>query len=275
MKRIAAVLLILSTSAFAQSQQGGNPPFNMEFIRIEPGTFQMGCSTGETFCPSNERPAHPVQISKAFEIGKYEVTQAQWKAVMESNPSRYIGDDQPVNGISWNAAQQFLERLNARNDGFHYRLPTEAEWEYAARASTAGPHAGDLDTIAWYLKNSGRAPFDPDAAGFRDMASWMKAVDANGNQTHPVGQKKPNAWGLYDVQGNVLEWVQDLFGEDYYRSSPASDPKGPATGEYGVLRGGAWSLPTESLRVSFRYTVPQSMSGDHLGFRCVREPAAQ
>src|SRR5437667_5221339 len=114
-------------------------------------------------------------------MGKYEVTQAQWESVMERNPSRFRGADRPVEQVSWNDVQQFLQKLNARGDGYRYRLPAEAEWEYAARAGTSGPYAGNLDAMAWYEQNSGK-------------------------QTHPVGQKQPNAWGLYDMHGNVWEW---------------------------------------------------------------------
>ena len=110
----------------------------MEFVKIAPGEFIMGCSTGDNDCKADEKPAHRVQITKAFEIGKYEVTQAQWQAVMGSNPSTIKGDDHPVETVSKNDAHDFLARLNARNDGYKYRLPTEAEWEYAARAGTTG-----------------------------------------------------------------------------------------------------------------------------------------
>jgi formylglycine-generating enzyme required for sulfatase activity len=125
----------------------------------------MGCSSGDGACDVDEKPAHRVQITKAFEIGKYEVTQAQWQAVMGSNPSTIKGDDRPVETVSKNEAHDFLARLNARNDGYRYRLPTEAEWEYAARAG--GTQNASLDEVAWYAANSG-------------------------DETHPVGQKKPS-----------------------------------------------------------------------------------
>ena len=146
----------------------------------------MGCSVGDIDCNADERPIHQVQITKPFQIGKFEVTQAQWQAVMGSNPSTIRGDDRPVETISKDEAHEFLNRLNARNDGFRYRLPTEAEWEYAARAGTATSYTGKLDDVAWYNGNSE-------------------------DETHPVGQKKPNAWGLYDMEGNVKEWVEDLL----------------------------------------------------------------
>src|SRR5687767_1611201 len=129
-------------------------PVPMEFVRIEPGVFMMGCSQGDTKCFEREKPAREVRITKAFEIGKYEVTQSQWEQVMGSNPSEAKGADRPVEHVNWPRVQEFLERLNARNDGYRYRLPTEAEWEYSARAGTTGQYAGSLDAMAWYDMNS-------------------------------------------------------------------------------------------------------------------------
>ncbi len=181
---------------------------NIEFVAIQAGEFMMGCSADDTQCNADEKPAHRVQITKSFEMGKFEVTQAQWQAVMGSNPSAMKGDDRPVETVSKDDAHEFLGRLNARNDGYRYRLPTEAEWEYAARAGTTGTFAGKLDDIAWYGGNSE-------------------------DETHPVGKKKPNAWGLYDMEGNVREWVEDLYNANYYATSPAADPTGPAAGQFG------------------------------------------
>ncbi len=165
----------------------------------------MGCSTSDNDCTDDEKPAHRVQITKAFEIGKYEVTQSQWRSVMGSNPSTIKGDDHPVETVSRDDARDFLARLTARNDGYRYRLPTEAEWEYAARAGTTTAQPAPLDEIAWY---------DADSE----------------DESHPVGRKKPNAWGLYDMFGNVREWVEDLFARDFYANSPLADPTGPQTG---------------------------------------------
>src|SRR5262249_4981511 len=154
---------------------------------------------------------------KSFEMGKYEVTQEQWQAVMSNNPSHFKGANLPVDTVSWNDAQEYIKRLNAQNDGYTYRLPTEAEWEYACRAGRMGDYTESLDEMAWYERNSA-------------------------NETHPVGQKKANGWGLYDMQGNVSEWCQDWFAEDYYSHSPSIDPTGPKTSkdlpmEMRVLRG--------------------------------------
>src|SRR6202167_2094075 len=135
------ITLAAGLSLLAQSPNATRNSTHIEFVRIASGEFIMGCSTGDEACDADEKPAHRVQISKSFEIGKYEVTQAQWQAVMGSNPSTIKGDDHPVETVSKNEAHDFLARLNARNDGYKYRLPTEAEWEYAARAGTAGTQA--------------------------------------------------------------------------------------------------------------------------------------
>ncbi len=174
---------------------------SIEFVAIPAGEFTMGCSTGDTQCSQDESPRHRVRITHNFEIGKYEVTQAQWMAVMQDNPSSAAGDNRPVETISKLEAQQFMAKLNMQNDGFRYRLPTEAEWEYAARAGKDASYSGPLNEVAWYAANSE-------------------------DETHPVGQKKPNAWGLYDVQGNVREWVSDLYGAGFYNASPVDDPIG-------------------------------------------------
>jgi len=144
------------------------------------------------------------------------VTQAQWKAVMGANASQFKEEDRPVENVSWSDVQEFLRRLNAMNDLYRYRLPTEAEWEYAARAGSPLDMVADLGAVAWYDGNSG-------------------------SQTHPVGRKRANGWGLYDMLGNVWEWCADWYGKDYYASSPIDDPQGPASGNLQVVRGGSWS----------------------------------
>jgi formylglycine-generating enzyme required for sulfatase activity len=210
----AVVLAGFSLLALSQSKNAtsGKNAVDMEFVKIAPGEFIMGCSDGDTQCNADEKPAHRVRITKAFEMGKYEVTQAQWRSVMNTNPSTVHGDNHPVETVAKSDAEEFLAKLNAQNDGYRYRLPTEAEWEYAARAGTKSAFAGKLSDIAWYSENSE-------------------------DETHPVGTKKPNAWGLYDMEGNVREWVSDTYGANYYSNSPQDDPTGPAPGQQGG-RGG-------------------------------------
>src|SRR5215468_6491231 len=277
---VIAALALVACSVLAQN--ASSPvALRMDFVKISPGEFMMGCSVGDIDCNDDERPSHRVQITKNFEIGKYEVTQAQWQAVMGSNPSTIKGDDHPVETISKNDAQDFLNKLNERNDGYHYRLPTEAEWEYAARAGTTEPYAGRLDEIAWYAGNSE-------------------------DETHPVGKKKPNAWGLYDMQGNVRELVADVYNANYYSNSPDTDPTGPPPGQRGffggprggpppgrfggpggpprgggrgqlpVMRGGGWDNPAPFLRVSARYSYYGStLRVSDVGFRVLREPTSR
>jgi formylglycine-generating enzyme required for sulfatase activity len=224
-----------------------NASTGMEFVRITAGEFTMGCTGRQNQCDRDEIPARRVHITKEFEVGIYEVTQAQWVSLMKSNPSHFIGPDLPVEQVSWNDVQQFLEKLNALHDGYHYRLPTEAEWEYVARAGSVGTRSASLDEIAWYGGNSG-------------------------SHTHPVGQKQPNAWGLYDTIGNVWEWVQDWYDSEYYQYGPDTDPAGPATGQSRTLRGGSWYYLSVNGRVSYRDAIQPDGGFDAMGFRCVREP---
>jgi formylglycine-generating enzyme required for sulfatase activity len=211
-----AVSLYAQSTAPAQAGRLRNA-IGMEFVSIPPGEFMMGCSQPDDHCSADETPRHRVQISKAFEIGKYEVTQGQWVALMQTNPSGSKEDTRPVETVSKLEAQDFIAKLNAAADGYRYRLPTEAEWEYAARAGMDAPYSGPLDQVAWYAANAD-------------------------DETHPVGQKKPNAWGLYDVQGNVREWVSDLYSANYYNNSPSVDPTGPPPGGRGA-RGGPGGGP--------------------------------
>ena len=204
----------------------------------------MGLRSAEA--RDNERPVTRVRISRAFELGKYEVTQSEWQAVMGTNPSSFSGCGRcPVDKVSWNDAQEFIRRLNARAGVTRYRLPTEAAWEYAARAGASGDrYAGNLDAIAWYDENSG-------------------------DRTHPVGQKRPNAFGLHDMLGNVYEWVQDWFGG--YPGGSVTDPQGPGLSSQRVSRGGSWRYVAGSGRVSDRFFVPPpDYRSNFLGFRLLR-----
>ena len=193
---------------------------DFEMIFVKGGTFTMGCTSEQSDCNDDEKPAHKVTVSD-FYIGKYEVSQKLWKEIMDDNPSDFSDCDScPIENISWHDAQKFIRKLN-QISGKTYRLPTESEWEYAARGASAGSatvYAGsnNIDEVAWYSNNSG-------------------------SKTRPVGGKKANELGLYDMSGNVWEWCSDWYGSDYYKNSPQNNPKGPSSGEYRVLRGGSWN----------------------------------
>jgi formylglycine-generating enzyme required for sulfatase activity len=239
----------------------------MEFVMVPAGEFQMGCSEGAKAneCSKDERPRHSVQITKAFEIGKTEVTGKQWQTVMGSDPSAFSGEDFPVEKVTFGQVLEFFKKLNARNDGFLYRLPTEAEWEYAARAGTTDEYAGSLRDMAWYSEPGGGAVR---TGSRRDEDSPTGLAAA---KTHPVATKKPNMWGIYDMRGNVAEWVQDFYDPNYYSVSPAADPKGPPTGEGHVVRGGSFHVYPWLTRVSLRAMFPETYEFYDVGFRVVRQ----
>jgi formylglycine-generating enzyme required for sulfatase activity len=228
-------------------------------VRIPAGEFRMGSASGE----ADEAPVHRVRISQDFEIGKFEVSQAQWETAMldphakagtlrttpegvtvGANPSHFKGPSLPVESVSWDDIQVFLARLNARDRDHTYRLPTEAEWEYCCKDDT-----GDLAERAWYKDNSG-------------------------DRTQAVGGKQPNARGMFDTLGNVAEWLRDWYGQNYYAESPATDPQGPASGSYRVFRGGSWLDPAKYCRVTARnFEFPVSRL-HNVGFRVVRTARA-
>jgi formylglycine-generating enzyme required for sulfatase activity len=223
----AAVLAAaLAFGSDSLSAQGFTTKDGIEMVRIEPGSFMMGGGSG------NARPRHRVTITQAFYIGKYEVTQNQYKAITGTSPSKFEGPDDPVECISWHEASRFAQLVAVREDMSGFRLPTEAEWEYAARA-------GEDDS---QLRGKG-------ARSVRDYA-WYKG-NSRGRH-HPVGEKKPNAWGLHDVLGNVWEFVNDWYDPGYYGKSPENDPKGPATGRSKIFRGGAWPWDSGWQRLSMR-----------------------
>lgn len=223
-----------------------DPAKAIEFVLVKGGCFQMGDTFGDG--REDEKPVHTVCVDD-FYIGKYEVTQGQWQSIMGSNPSFFknCGDKCPVEQVSWNDIQGFLAKLNAKA-GRKYRLPTEAEWEFAARSGgKKEKYAGtssdaELGKYAWYNANSGIS-------------------------IHPVGQKKPNGLGLYDMTGNAWEWCQDWYGEISYSQSTRKNPAGPQSGTRRVLRGGAWLFEPAGIRASTRYGLFPEAKGDLYGFR--------
>lgn len=227
------------------------------FVRIRPGQFTMGSPDGNP----DEQPPHTVRITHEFEMGRFEVTQAQWDAAMRNphakpdakdspekvNPSHFKGPANPVENVSWDSVQEFLRALNSRDPKHVYRLPTEAEWEYAARAGKRAEASNKLTDEAWFAANSGGRP-------------------------HAVGLRQANAWGLHDMIGNVMEWVADWYVPSYYGGSPDADPVGPASSSYKVYRGCAWLSEPKQCRPGYRgFDFPTS-GYYSVGFRLVRTP---
>ena len=230
----------------------------MEFVWIEPGVFQMGSPESEQDRQDDEGPLHEVEISKGFWLGKYEVTQGEWESVMGSNPSRYEVDSRyPVVEVSWYDVHAFIGALNAAAGDSLYRLPTEAEWEYACRAGTTtrwsfGDDERRLGHYAWHDD---------------DISTRLKAVGQrlpNGRGLYGIG------WGLYDMHGNVAEWVQDWYDEDYYNSSPRIDPPGPSSGFYRVVRSGAFLSNAQDVRSANRSYHSPGLRDGSVGVRLLR-----
>jgi formylglycine-generating enzyme required for sulfatase activity len=211
-----------------------NPKDGLTYVWIPPGTFLMGCSPGDGECFSDERPAHEVTITRGFWLGQTPVTQQAYQRVTGQNPSHFWGANLPVENVNWDEARAYCMMIGGR-------LPTEAEWEYAARAGSTGARYGNLDDIAWY----------------------------SGYQPRGVGQKQANAFGLYDMLGNVWQWTADWYGD--YQSGAQSDPSGPPGGTLRALRGGSWSSNPRVVRISFRYGFEPDYRVNYIGLRCVGE----
>lgn len=243
---ILFILVIPNSSASADEKIFTSPTTGAKFVLIPAGIFTMGGS-------GSDEKQHQVTISKPFYMQTTELTQGQWKKVMGNNPSFFkdCGDDCPVESVSWNDVQKFIRKLNRQERTNKYRLPTEAEWEYAARSG------GKQEEYAGTSSES--------ALG--DYASYSAN---SGSKTHPVGQKKPNGLGLYDMSGNVWEWVQDWYGD--YPTGSVTDPAGPSSGSDRVFRGGCWYGNAYGCRSAFRYGVTPDVGGYSMGFRLVRTP---
>lgn len=249
------------------------------FVKIPAGQFMMGTTdaqraalkaSGEwSDAQEDERPAHRVTITKPFLLGKFEVTQAQWTAVIAKDPpgmtrrekeaikapSAFKGENLPVETVSWRDVQAYLERLN-RAGGGKYRLPTEAEWEYAARAGGDGPYGMGAGGVAITAKSLGEF-------------GWCRAN--TGSKTQPVGSRKPNAWGLHDMLGSVWEWCQDFYSPTAYAGAPAADPVNASEASEHVYRGGSWFLEPHQIRPGFRGGNLASSRTQYAGFRLARD----
>jgi formylglycine-generating enzyme required for sulfatase activity len=304
-RQFRIVLWLLSFLLFSQVGCQPAPPkkltnsTGMKLTYIPPGSFTMGAAPGEPGAKPAEKQ-HKVTLSKGFYMGIYEVTQDQYLRIMGKNPSIFHGDmllknkkiaatlepgvighNHPVDHVTWDDAVEFCKRLSElpeeKKARHVYRLPTEAEWEYACRAGTTTAYnTGDsrfsLDQSGWYGDNAGSQPIDS-AEKFREAKGNIKkyalGLMANGNTPHPVGRKKPNAWGLYDMHGNLWEWCSDWSGD--YPTEDIIDPKGPSEGKDKVHRGGCYLVESALCRSSTRNSDPPGDTYYYLGFRVVME----
>lgn len=235
-----------TTSSTASSGGSVLSRLSADMVYISGGTFSMGATAEQSDgAETDEMPAHQVRVN-SFSLCKHEVTQEEWQYVMGSNPSKSVGSRKPVEMVSWNECQEFISKLNSLT-GKNYRLPTEAEWEYAARGGSRSSGyrfsgSNSIGSVAWYEGNSGE-------------------------HTHDVMTKSPNELGLYDMSGNVREWCSDRYSDQYYDNSPSSNPQGPSSGDRRVNRGGAWISVAEGCRLSDRYNNTANYQFGGLGLR--------
>ena len=246
----------------------------MKFALIPAGKFSMGSPPDEKDRYDNEGPVHEVTIRKPFYLGIYPVIQQEWQAIMGDNPSSFEGDKLPVEQVSWDDVQNFITKLNEKEGSDKYRLPTEAEWEYAARAGTTtrysfGDDESELGEFAWYVENSGsRAPKKGDYFGY-NKDDWFE--NKWNGKTHPVGQKKPNPWEMYDMHGNVLEWVQDEWHDSYDGAPSDGGAWEDGSGAVRVFRGGSWFSFAGICRSADRLNYDPGYRDYNLGFRLLQE----
>ena len=273
--RLACLFLAFAGALPAESRI--NPKDGVAYQWIPSGNFMMGCSPDDRFCEDSEKPAHRVKLTAGFWMADTPVTVAAWKKyrkstgapplpsadglgrkdLNEASPDETI----PVVFVTWSEANAFCGWADMR-------LPTEAEWEYAARAGTISDRYGGLDQIAWYGDNTGRRPIDSSAVFQSDRKNYFQHLYDNGNRPQPTARKTANAWGLHDMLGDVWEWVADWYGERYYTDAAAIDPAGPPAGMQRVLRGGSWYNFPVLVRVSTRgASVPEGRLAIN-GFRC-------
>ena len=257
---------------------GVSPKDGLKYVWIPPGTFQMGCSPGEDECYDDEKPSHQVRISNGFWIGQTPVTVGAYKRFVRAAGKRmqaepdilgrplngaWNNDAMPIVDVTWEDAQAYCAWAGGR-------LPTEAEWEYAARAGRTESRYGPIEEIAWYVNNSGMQ-LDKTRLFNEDYADYQRLLRDNGNGMHEVGLRRPNGFGLFDTLGNVCEWVNDWYDEKYYKSSPDTDPPGPSSGQWRVLRGGSWSEFGWFARVSSRKAAHPANGFNNFGLRCYKK----
>ena len=263
-----AVLVTCITTLFAQNNPTNSKSLNIDMVQINEGRFTMGSPAGEKY-RNDDEDQHTVYVS-SFKMSKFEITQREYTAVMGVNPSDFIGEDLPVENVSWFDAIEFCNKLSQMQGlklyysinkdevkilgGKGYRLPTEAEWEYTCRAGTTTPF-----TYGYYLNST--------MANFNGNRPYDSGLDVNREKTSPVGIFNPNKFGIYDMHGNVWEWCWDWYDEDYYKTSPVNNPIGPNTGIDRVVRGGSWNFFGQHLRSASRYGYNSSFKSSYVGFR--------
>ena len=279
-----AALIFIGVSVWYISQHGVkngevrvNPNDGLKYVWIPPGTFTIGCSPGDKECYDFEKPPHQVAIGRGYWLGQTEVTVGAYKRFAGAtglqmppepaingrplNPG-WADEAMPIVEVTWNDAQAYCRWAGGR-------LPTEAEWEYAARAGSTAARYGELDEIAWYADNSGHQRLDSQTLWKKEgQANYEKRLSDNGNGIHQVGQKRANEFGLFDMLGNVWEWVNDWWDQSIYQIGPSEDSLGPTSGTERVLRGGSWVGVPRDIRVSLRNRRNPSNRDFDLGFRC-------
>jgi formylglycine-generating enzyme required for sulfatase activity len=264
-----------ATAQAGASRQSSRDGLN--YVWIPAGTFMMGCSSGDDHCLDDEKPAHSVTLTQGFWMGQTEITVAAYQRYAAASGhamppdakfnARFLNQSwqdtsMPVIGVNWQDATDYCSWAGGR-------LPTEAEWEYAARGGTTGSRYGDVDDIAWTANNSGRTQLDTDTMWDKAYSTYFQKLDENGNGFHDVAQKRANPYNLFDILGNASEWVRDWYDAKYYQGSPSVDPAGPATGTQRVLRGWSWFNNAYAVRVSHRGPSDPTVQGNACGARCI------
>lgn len=267
---------LLRNAPPAPGEARENPKDGLKYVWIPPGTFVMGCSPGDGQCSSSEQPPHTVTITRGFWEGQTEVTVGAYKRFAAATgrqmpPEPVLGarplnpawgnESLPVDNVQWDEAQAYCTWAGGR-------LLTDAEWEYAARAGNTSARYGEIDAIAWYADDSGRQHVDSVRLSTADPANYNVRLNENGNNLHEVGQKLPNAFGLFDTLGNVWEWTNDWYDEKYYQRSPSQDPPGPESGTQRVLRSASWYNGAAFMRASFHAAGGLVGRSVLVGFRC-------
>lgn len=271
------VVFTIRRSPPAQGTVRENPKDGQRYVWITSGGYQQGCSKFDAECSPDEHPLHDVTISSGFWIGQTEVTVGAYRKFTTATgrrmpPDPTFGDRSlnpgwaesrmPVVNVDWNEALAFCQWIGGQ-------LPTEAQWEFAARGGSAAARFGDLASVAWTAENSGASSLDSTAVLKQDSAGYLGRLSLNHAAFHPVGQMGPNAFGLYDMLGNVWEWTADWYGANYYRGFLKFDPEGQPNGDSKVLRGGSWTNVPGTVRVSVRGRRPPDSRSVDTGFRCV------